>query len=1143
MSTAISDFVHVNPRFHRSVNVLHDSSEGAARDNYVVTPLAEEMALRISGSLDDPRGDRAWSITGPYGSGKSSFALFLSDLLGPGSPKHSKARQIRSAAGVDDPNLLPVFIVGDRSRLVPAILTGLADVLHPSESRLAAQIRSDAAALSPSSVWSVVEDALDAVKAHSYGGFLLVIDELGKFLEYEALHPENGDIYALQVLAEAAARRPGEFVLVTVLHLAFSDYLEDASEVQVAEWQKIQGRFCDIPFFLPGQQMLGLIGRALETEWPDDLAARYADYLEQLLSTEAFSGVKGRAALEPLLLKCLPLHPVTALLLWPLFKSKLAQNERSLFSFLASTERLSFQEFLCESEWPSDEPPMYRVDHLCNYVSEALGTAVLLGHQARRWGEIQHVLDKLAPDCPPLTSSVVKAIGLLSLYGRETGLRATHKTLEAALGDPAGVRDALSHLQAASNIVFRRHEGAYALWEGSDVDLDASYEQALRQVSDGTPAQRLNHVMDMPPFVARAHYIRTGTLRYFTRVVIDGTAEDLAAAFSPDPLDDGADGRIIYVLSAPEARESLVARAQELGQQAPAGRGVTLFAFPRPIAGLENSVTELEAWLWVAENVPALQGDPVARQEVRARIAAARSRLGKVAGSVLGLPGFKFEPETSEWVCFGERVSRPSHRAFVRWLSDLLDQTFSEAPILRNELINREHISSAASAARRSLVQAMLTRGSEPRLGIEGAPAEATIYQSILLHGEFHRQAEQGWAFSKPSGCWRGLWSAGMVFLETTSGAPREITELYRLWRRPPYGLKSGPLPVLLTALLLACRDEVALYEQGVFVPEIRIEVLERLMRNPQDFSIRRVPLHDDAKSALELLGEALPDAGADDDLSRRLVAMARHLVTFAAKLPPYSRFTRRFDSPRVVAVRETLLRAKDPVALLLEDLPRVLECDIQDHSQRALYARRLREAVLALEGAYHSLTTEIESAVRASFGVRAQGREAGAELAKRAAPLQPYATDGRLARFIRELARDPDADWAASVGRVIADGRPAREWRDSDVVIFHARLSVLASDFTRLEELVAEKDRVGGTPILKVELLDGRYVRAETATTVPLEHETDVAELSGLLKGVLDEYGTSLGRNAEHIGVAALARTLAKKLSPKTDAEESDSA
>ena len=64
---------------------------------------------------------------------------------------------------------------------------------------------------------------------------------------------------------------------------------------------------------------------------------------------------------------CYPLHPLTALVLGPLFR-QLAQNERSLFAFLASTEPFGFQEFLHKN---TTKGGAYRLDLLYDYVLAA----------------------------------------------------------------------------------------------------------------------------------------------------------------------------------------------------------------------------------------------------------------------------------------------------------------------------------------------------------------------------------------------------------------------------------------------------------------------------------------------------------------------------------------------------------------------------------------------------------------------------------------------------------------------------------------------------------------------------------------------------------------------------------------------------
>src|SRR5262249_25502361 len=80
-------------------------------------------------------------------------------------------------------------------------------------------------------------------------GVLLVIDELGKFLEFAAGDPERGDIFVLQLLAEASSGNEGaNLLLVTVLHQAFEQYAEDLRPNLRGEWAKIQGRFEDVAY-------------------------------------------------------------------------------------------------------------------------------------------------------------------------------------------------------------------------------------------------------------------------------------------------------------------------------------------------------------------------------------------------------------------------------------------------------------------------------------------------------------------------------------------------------------------------------------------------------------------------------------------------------------------------------------------------------------------------------------------------------------------------------------------------------------------------------------------------------------------------------------------------------------------------------
>ena len=73
--------VSIRGQFRRSVHLSRDVYGDGAHDGYVVTAKARELVGRVADALDAPVAQRAWSVTGPYGGGKSAFALFLSGLL------------------------------------------------------------------------------------------------------------------------------------------------------------------------------------------------------------------------------------------------------------------------------------------------------------------------------------------------------------------------------------------------------------------------------------------------------------------------------------------------------------------------------------------------------------------------------------------------------------------------------------------------------------------------------------------------------------------------------------------------------------------------------------------------------------------------------------------------------------------------------------------------------------------------------------------------------------------------------------------------------------------------------------------------------------------------------------------------------
>ena len=97
----LGDHVRILPRFARSANLERDSGQSQPLEGYVVTARALEAVKRILTVATTQQAGGAWSLTGPYGSGKSSLALLLDALLGPDGATRDAAIGLVEAADPD----------------------------------------------------------------------------------------------------------------------------------------------------------------------------------------------------------------------------------------------------------------------------------------------------------------------------------------------------------------------------------------------------------------------------------------------------------------------------------------------------------------------------------------------------------------------------------------------------------------------------------------------------------------------------------------------------------------------------------------------------------------------------------------------------------------------------------------------------------------------------------------------------------------------------------------------------------------------------------------------------------------------------------------------------------------------------------
>ena len=1118
---ALADRVHVTGRFQRSVRVDLDLGDPAALEGFVCPPSSAEVLETMVGHIAE-NGHGAFTWTGPYGSGKSSLAVALSALLN-ASPSLRRSAVTALSEGTASMvwaalpprrrgwRILPV--VGRRDR--PAQVVG--------EAIEAAGLVTEG----PPKRWTEkqVLDALKGIAAEhprAGGGLMVIIDEMGKFLESAAY--DGSDVYFFQQIAEVASHSSRRLVVVGILHQAFEEYAHRLSREARDEWAKIQGRFVDLAVNTRGNEQIDLLSRAIETnrrpQEPGPIARGVA----------ALARVYTSPDLPMTLEECWPLHPIVACLLGPISRRRFGQNQRSIFGFLNSAEPQGFQHFLRDAT----DGDLYTPDLLWDYLRTNLEPSIMASPDGHRWASAVDALER----CHAMGGGgqllrVLKTIALVGILRERSGLAVSSKLLRLALHDCGAdeIAGALARLQEWSLVIYRKFDDSYSVFDGSDFDVEHAVSQAME--SADVDFGRLEALAGLQPVVAKRHYHETGALRWFdVRIVPVAEIEEAVSAYAPR---NGAVGA--FLLAIPTRGES-DERAREYCHNAvrEATEWDIVVGLPQGPWDIDALVRELLALEQIRDGAPELQGDRVARREIEGRT----SYLQGYIESEL-VRAFN----SARWYRKGHRAQPLGHGKLNGLASDLADDRFFDSPWLYNELLNRSRPSSNAVAAQNALLRQMVLHEGEERLGIDGYPAEGGLFESLLSATWLYGKTPDGWRFTVPERVGFApvvgdpcnlapIWNAAAEFLEDNADRTVSVAEIYDVWRQPPYGVKDGVLPILIVAFILSKRSTVVSYRNGIFQSSMTDLDTDYLSKDPESIQLRWMDLSDASRRLLSDMADVVRGMDTQQALAElEPIDVARGLVSIYDRLPLWVDRTQRL-SANAKRLRQLFKQASDPNRLIFDEIPKALSDghDPADPDGLAQVTASITDGLYELQQAFPSMLRRLREVLLTELEVPNLSEAVLAELQARAENVRQLSGDHRLEAFIIRLIQFQGSDWDMESLASLATSKPAAQWVDPDIDRAAVELADLAQQFKRVEAYAHVKGRPDRRHAMA--LVVGTNRRVE-----PLRGSFDVTDMDreGVDKLVttMNEILAVSGEERRNIILAALVELSAQYLAPAT--------
>lgn len=1066
--TLIRDLHSISPRYLRSIQLERDFNSPEALSGYCVTAETTRHLKRLGQAFAPESSQRAWRITGDFGSGKSSFALVLANLLTKRAkdlPKEISA--LRSEIGIakNAPKLLPVLVTGSREALSRALLRELQTVIvREVDGRLSLPSKKligellDAPHIDDRKAIAAVQQASrELVEKGLFGGVLLVIDELGKFLEYAALHPEQQDVYFLQSLGEAATRSgKNQITVLGLLHQGFAVYADKLSDSSQREWEKVAGRYEELVFNQPLNQVALLLSTALQVDverTPRGWKGEAKQAMAEAVDLGTFGPDAGKTALKELAPSLFPLHPTVLPVLAKFFR-RFGQNERSLFSFLLSSEPHALQDFATKA---ATNENIYRLPEFYDNAAQNFGHR-LSGQSFRsHWNHIDGVIRSASGETE-VDIALLKVVGILNVI-ESSELAPTKELISLALGRSKDLDERL-HALTKRGILFHRGKGGYALWPHTSINLEQAYQEATEvNVSAPPIAEVVRDRLDVRPIVARRHYIKTGNLRYCS--VSFTTVKEFSALAATGSIShkQQADGLVMVVLceSGDEQRQAIeIAEGLESESQA-------VIAISPPLDVLTGLALDLERWHWLERQTPELKDDRFAAAEVSRQIATISQVLDSRLEDYIG---FRKEMPTEnrnriKWFT-GSAPARALNKglSLQTFLSDHFDRLFNKAPLISNELVNRHSISSAAAAARQQLFKRILQNGNEKLLGLpeDKAPPEKSMYLSVMQASGIHRETEFGWQIALPEDSSendrlrvRPALEAFIDILDKTPDAKVCVEVIRNHLRSHPYGMRDGLIPVFYAVVLSIYESEIAVYEDGVFQPEIEENLLMRLAKRPETFEFQLCRITGVRKQMLSQFADILETKQAAPST---LLSIVRPLCLFVDQLPDYTKSTDQL-SPEALALRSAILAAKEPAHLIFEAIPKALGFDRLESEEAAAkqFSRALARTLKELRRAFIELQERMAKAILESSGSSLSSlddwRSSYSETAEN---LAIEVTDPELRAFCLKLIDDhtPQGEWLEALGSFLTRCPPSR-WKDKNEKEFTNRFKELFGKFNRV--------------------------------------------------------------------------------------------
>ena len=596
-----------------------------------------------------------------------------------------------------------------------------------------------------------------------------------------------------------------------ICHKDIANYIDNSlPKEKVDGWRGVSGRFKHINLHNNFSQMYEIISAVIKKDkafW-NKFCEENKDRFDDLTQRFTLNGVldeKDENMVQTAIKGCYPLHPISTFIL-PRLSEKVAQNERTLFTFLSSDQKYTLSAFLKTAE---GDFPMLTPDYIYDYFEPLLRKEPYTSETHKLYKLTSNVLRKVEPDS--LGAKIIKTISLIYIIEQFEKLPPIFNiiadTFKDSVGDTKEISKVLSELIDKECIVYLKRSNNYLkLKESSGVDIPGEIIKTIEKNKSTLSVKEILNKSTFDSYMYPTRYNNENEItRYFDFIFIDSNEFWAVENWERKIEGTDADGVVYAIIPNSQEEIDIIKKALLSGQH---NHNRIVFVVPNIYTEIEKIAYEYSA---VKQLKSLVVDDDLLSDEYDIYI----EDLEEVIGSFI----FSYvRPETggAEYFYMGEKKNLYRKAQISALLSDICERIYPYTPIINNESINKNVLPTVAINSRTKLISGLLENELDTNLGLTGTGQDVSIMRSTLIQTGILQNADNVPVINlnpDDANMRNMLTTIQNFFTGANVGGGQSFRVLYDTLTLPQngIGLKKGVIPIYIAVVLHHCKKNLVI--------------------------------------------------------------------------------------------------------------------------------------------------------------------------------------------------------------------------------------------------------------------------------------------------------------------------------------------